>query len=124
MPTISEILEKCPAKISFYCQKENDAYATMIQSHNDYKILRSKKYLQRRSNEGTVTIKDLEYALDSDQELTAIKDKELLAEIDYRACRQKKEYYKDLFQSACEKGRNMRSELHSLKDTINENRPT
>ena len=115
---INTILEKAPNKISHFCELENQAYANMITFHENYKRERSKKYLQRRSNEGTVTIKDLEYALDSDTELTAIKDKELLAEIDYRANRQRKEYYRDLFNSAQEQGRNVRSELRGLGDTI------
>lgn len=118
MPSIDLILEKAPAKISRHTELENKAYADMLKLHEQYKRERAKKYLQRRANEGTVTIKDLEYALDTDEELNAIKDKELLAEIDYRANRERKEYYENEFQSACERGRNVRSELRGLSDTI------
>lgn len=120
MPEIELILEKAPAKISRHTTLENKAYADMIVYHENYKRERSKKYLQRRANEGTVTIKDLEYALDCDAELMAIKDKELLAEIDYRANRERKEYYENEFSSAQERGRNIRSEKFGLNDTISQ----
>ena len=120
MMNIAQILEKAPAKIAEYAEKENEAYALMINKHEEHKRIRAKKYLEKRAREGSVTIKDIEYELDSDSELLQIKDAELLAEINYRAWRIKKNKVDDLLQSAMERGRNIRSEIRGLNNTINE----
>jgi len=116
--TIDEVLTKAPSKISYFAERENKAYGDMIIYHEEYKRVRAKKYLERRAKEGTITVKDMEYWLDTNEELQAIKDKELLAEIDYRGHRQKKDHWDDLFNAAMERARNKRTELRNLKDTI------
>jgi len=119
MIDINQILEIAPAKISEYAEKENQSYASMLRYHEEYKRLRAKTYLESRvKNE--MTVKDLEYTLDTNEELCKVKDLELNAEIDYRAWRTKKEKAENTFQSALELGRNKRSELRALGDTIPE----
>lgn len=113
---INRILEVAPSKISEYCELENKAYAVMLHKHEEYKRERAKKYLTAKV-EGA-TIKDLEYKLDCDEELCAIKDQEITAEIDYRNWRMKKDKAVNTFQSAMELGRTARQEMRSLQDTI------
>jgi hypothetical protein len=114
---INVILETAPGKIAEYAELENKAYALMLTSHEEYKQQRAKKYLEQKAEGGT--IKDLEYKLDVDAELIAVKNKEVFAEIDYRAFRTKRNRAEDFFQAAMEKGRTVRAEMRSLGDTIN-----
>jgi len=113
---INKILEIAPAKISEYCEAENNYYALMLRKHEEYKRERARKYLVSKVQ--GETIKDLEYKLDCDDELSKIKNAEISAEIEYRNQRMKKEKAKDIFQSALELGRTARQELRSLHDTI------
>lgn len=114
---ISAILEKAPAAIASYTVAENNAYATMILAGMEYKRLWAKTYLEKKSAGGK-TIPELECELAIDPALMAIKDKELAAEIDYRASRQKKENARDHFNAAQELGRTRRAEMKSLGDSV------
>jgi len=117
MININQILEEAPAKISEFCTKENEAYAMMEARHEEYKRERAKEYF-RQKIAGNCTAKDVEYKLDMDSGLCQIKDAELLAEVDYRAWRTRKEKAEHLFNAAVEMGRNQRAEMYSLNDTI------
>jgi len=114
---INRVLEIAPAKISQYCEAENNAYALMLRKHEEYKRERARFYLAKKIGTDK-TIKDIEYELDCNPELSSIKESEINAEIDYRSQRMKKEKAKDTFQSALELGRTARQELRSLHDTI------
>ena len=114
---INSVLEKAPAKISEYTAKENESYATMIRTHEEYKRLWAKTFLEKKAVNGK-TIKELECELEILPELMALKDKEIQAEIDYRGFRQKKDNASDHFQAAMELGRTRRTELKSLHDTV------
>ena len=68
--------------------------------------------------QGKASVKDIDYLLDCNEQLCLIKDKELQAEIMYRSYRMQKEQFKNEFESACEQGRNIRTEMRNLNDTI------
>lgn len=116
---ITKILSEAPALIAERAEKENKYYANMLVFHEQYKQQRAKKYLQLKA-EKKDTIKDIEYLLDSNEELCKMKHQELEAEIEYRGWRQRKEKAKDYFSMAVELGRNQRQEFYSLRDTIKE----
>jgi len=114
---IDQVLEQAPAKIAEYAEKENTSYAQMVKLHEEYKRVRAKKYLEAKALKSG-TIPEIDAKLDTDSELIEIKDAELLAEITYRGWRVKKDKASNTFQSACEQGRNKRTELKALGDTI------
>jgi len=115
---IDAILSKAPALIARHTELENKAYAEMVNKHEEHKRVRAKLYLEKRAREGQVTVKDIEYELDFNEELASIKDAELKAEVDYRSHRQKRQYYENMFEAARSWGANVRAELRSLDDTI------
>lgn len=116
---IHDILEKAPQKIAYYAEKENEAYSTMITKHEEYKRIFAKKYLEKKA-EGKKTIPEIEAEITIDQDVAKIKDEEILAEINYRGWKLKKNKADDLFQSAMERGRNQRTEMKMLNNTIKE----
>lgn len=115
---INLALETLPAKIAEFTEKENEAYARMLNSHEEYKRTRAKIFLEVKASDHVMSLKQLDYQLDASETLCKIKDQELLAEIDYRAARLKKDFYDNEFQAAMERGRNLRKEMSSLNDTI------
>jgi hypothetical protein len=115
---IQETLELAPQKIFLYCSEENKFYALMVRTHEDYKQQRARKYLEMKVM-GT-SIKDIDSALDCNEELISIKSKEVEAEINYREQRMLKERASNYLQVALEIGRTKRSELRALGDTVTE----
>ena len=114
---INSILERAPAKIAYYCEKENNAYSQMLNAHEEYKRRRAKQYLEIKIKAEN-SIKDIEYMLDCDNVLSGFKDAEIKFEIDYRSWRQKKEKAKDFFEAAKNLGYNLRKNIDGLSDTI------
>ena len=116
---INKVLELAPAKICEYAEQENKAYEAMIFLHEDYKQQRASLYLEMKG-EGGKTIPEIDASLDIKESLVELKARELDAEVQYRAWRIKKNKAQDVFQAACEQGRNIRAEMKSLGDTITE----
>lgn len=114
---IDKVLEKAPAAIALYAEKENSAYSMMIACHDEYKRLWSKKYLELRAATQKA-VKDIECMLELDEELSKIKNKEMSSEIDYRAWRTRRDKANNMFIAAQEMGRTRRTELKSLNDTV------
>ena len=114
---INKILELAPAKIAEFTVKENESYAEMLRTHEEYKRLWAKTFLEKKTLESK-TIKELECELDILPELVALKDKEINAEIAYRGWRQKKDNARDYFNAVQEIGRTRRAEMKSLSDGI------
>jgi hypothetical protein len=115
---INSVLEKAPSAIASYTMKENEAYASMLKLHEEYKRLWAKMYLEKKASEEKISIKEIECVLEIDKDLSALKDRELVAEIEYRSWRQKKDNAKDHFVAAQEIARTRRTELKSLHDTV------
>ena len=114
---INSVLEKAPAAIASYTVSENEAYAKMIMAGIEYKRLWAKAYLEMKAAGGK-TIPELENELIINPALMVVKDKEILAEIDYRSWRQKKDNARDFFNAAQELGRTKRAEMKSLGDSV------
>ena len=53
---IQEILEKAPAKISFYVENEITEYQSMQTFHETYRQNRAKKYLELKARGETISI--------------------------------------------------------------------
>jgi len=121
MKDLNLALEILPAQIAEMTEKENTAYANMIIAHERYKQERAKMYLILKAK-GGATIRDIDYTLDCDNTICAIKDTELQAEILYRSYRMKKEQYYSEFQAAMEQARNIRKELSTLNNTVFEDK--
>ena len=113
---INDILSKAPSIISYRAELENKYYALMLTMHEKYKELRGLKYKELR--EKTMTIKDVDYALDCDNELVALKNEEINSEIEYRKFRTEKDRAVNKFEAAKNIGYNLRCEIKGLSDTI------
>ena len=114
---IQEILEKAPAKISFYVENEITEYQSMQTLHEQYRTLRAKKYLEMKA-QGGMTEKEREYTLDVDTELVDLKNKELIAEINYKGWRNKTNKASDTLQATMELARLARKDMLGVDPTI------
>ena len=114
---INRVLEKAPSVISFFCEQEIKEYQSMQTFHEQYRTLRAKKYLEMKA-QGGMTEKEREYTLDIDTELVDLKNKELLAEINYKGLKNKVNKASDTLQATMELARLARKDMGSLGTTI------
>jgi len=118
MINIEDILEKAPAKIFQYAEEETEAYKREINLHEEYKRLRAKKALEFKARGDVRTAKEIEWLLDTNEELMKIKDEELLAEIEAKGKRNRRDRANDYFESAKAFGWLKRIEWDATNDVI------
>ena len=114
---IQKILELAPSKISFYTENEIKEFQFKEAFHEQYRRERARRYLELKAK-GETTEKEREYLLDCNSILTALKDKELIAEINFRGWRMKRDRADDTLQATMELARLARKEMGSLDPTV------
>ena len=115
---INEVLEKAPAAIAHYAEKENSAYSMMVACREEYKRRWAAEFLERKITAGKKSIREIECEMEIKVELQKIKEKEMSSETEYRAWRVKRDKAVNMFIAAQELGRTRRTELKSLHDTV------
>lgn len=118
MINITKLLTEAPSKIAYHQEQAGKHYAEMIKLHEEYKRAKYKLYLELKA-QGT-SANEAEPKATIEKTITQIKDLELQAEINYRAERQKQDYWNDQFEMAKELGYNKRAQIRSLNDTVKE----